>query len=236
ARDDLPGPVIDLVARALAKAPAMRFDDTSAMVTAIEAVPTVAAGDDTRRVLGVLAQGGRATMVSWRPLPPLPDVPTEALTRLRGRAPRLLWVLPVAAAVGVIALGLGASGLWRRRADGGGVPVAPDTATALRIDSGATRLPPGTPPATRTAARRSPETPVAMGKLRLRTVPADAEILVDGRPIAIGSLFNHPVSAGVRRVAVRVPGYITFDTTVTVAADSTVNLQTVTLRTVGGPE
>jgi serine/threonine-protein kinase len=240
ARDDLPDPVIDLVARALAKAPAMRFDDTSAMVTAIEAVPSPAPGGDTQRVLGVLARGGRATMVSWRPLPPLPEVPTEALTRPPGGAPKLLWALPVAAAVLVIAVGLGASGLWRRSGDrSGGIQRTPETTAATpRIDSTAVALdrsapPPQTVPTGRT---RSPEARAAMGTLRVRTIPADAEILVDGRLIAAGAVFNHTVPAGAHQIAVRAPGYLSFDSTVMIEPDVSLNLGTITLRPSGGPE
>ncbi len=239
ARDDLPDPVIDLVARALAKGAAMRFDDTSAMVTAIEAVPSPAPGDDTQRVLGVLARGGRATMVSWRPLPALPEVPTEALTRRPGGAPKLLWALPVAAAVLVIAVGLGASGLWRRSGDrGGGIALTPETTAAPLIDSAVVALDRSTPPAqTAPSGRtRSPEAPAAVGKLRVRTIPADAEILVDGRLIAAGAVLNHPVPAGEHQVAVRAPGYLSFDSTVMIEPDVSLNLGTITLRPSGGPE
>ncbi|MGH7676448.1 MAG: protein kinase domain-containing protein [Gemmatimonadales bacterium] len=242
ARDDLPQPVVDLVTRVLAKAPVLRFDETSEMVAAIEAVPVGAAEGDTRRVLGVLAQGGRATMVSWRPLPPLPDVPSEALTRLPGRTPTLLWALPVAAAVLVVALGLGASGLWRR---GGDRTVAgqPSRTAALAppIDSVA---PPPTPaadtPAPRPAQRSGRSRPTApaeaTGMLRVRTVPSDAEILVDGRHLGVGAVVDEPVTVGPRRLEARATGYRSFDTTVTFVANARVNLGTITLRASGGPE
>lgn len=242
ARDDLPEAVIELVYRVLAKAPGNRFRSTAELVAAIEAIPRPAGEPpDTTGAIGVLARGGRAAMVSWRPLPPLPDVPTEALIRPPGRTPRLLWLLPVAGAVVVFALGLAASGLWRRDSGSGAAPAGESVAaTAMPPAESlpATPEPPPVVPARREERVRVVEPPLPSGKLRLRTVPADAEILVDGQRVGEGALMNFPVRAGKRRLEARAPGYLSFDTTLTVEADSTVNLKSITLqpRPSGEPE
>jgi len=70
--------------------------------------------------------------------------------------------------------------------------------------------------------------------LRLLTTPADAEILIDGRRVGIGSVFDDvPISPGLRRLEVRARGYETFDTTVVIEAGGTLSLKRVTLRSRG---
>jgi len=70
--------------------------------------------------------------------------------------------------------------------------------------------------------------------LRLLTTPADAEILIDGRRVGIGSVFDDvPISPGLRRLEVRARGYETFDTTVVVEPGATMSLGRVTLRSRG---
>jgi serine/threonine-protein kinase len=240
ARDDLPDAVVDLVSRALAKAPGNRFPSTAALVAAIEAIPRPPAeAPGTTGVLGVLARGGRAQMVSWRPLPPLPDVPTEALIRPPGRTLRLLWLLPVAAAVVVFALGLAASGLWRGDGRSGAAATGESAAApAVQPPESTPAAPepvPAAPPRREDRVRVAAPPPPS-GKLRLRTVPGDAEILVDGQRVGVGILMDYAVRAGRRNLAARAPGYQPFDTTLIVAADATVNLRTVTLRSSGEPE
>ncbi len=62
------------------------------------------------------------------------------------------------------------------------------------------------------------------------TSPPDAEILIDGRRIGVGSVVDRAVPAGARRLSVRAAGYQTFDTLIVVPADSTVSLGRIALR------
>ena len=95
------------------------------------------------------------------------------------------------------------------------------------------------PPATQPpapVAQPAPSGPVGTGLLRVRTVPPSAQILVDGRRIGEpGSAFDVEIPAGVRRLRIAAPGYVTFDTTITVEAGGTVRLGTKTLRSEGAP-
>jgi hypothetical protein len=106
--------------------------------------------------------------------------------------------------------------------------------------------PPIVAPPSPTAASRPPVTqraqepvllarPVASetGKLRLLTSPPSAEILVDGRRVGVGSVFDLRVPAGSRRVRVQAGGYQVWDTTIVVRAGDTHSLGRITLRTPG---
>jgi hypothetical protein len=62
------------------------------------------------------------------------------------------------------------------------------------------------------------------------TTPSDAQILIDGRVRGTGAVLDLPVAAGSRRLQIRARGYITFDTTITVSADSTMSLGRIALR------
>ena len=76
----------------------------------------------------------------------------------------------------------------------------------------------------------------SLGRLRLTTVPATAEILVDGRQVGTGSLTDYAVEAGERLLRVTAPGYQTLDTLIAVHAGATVRLGQVILRRVpAGP-
>jgi hypothetical protein len=80
-----------------------------------------------------------------------------------------------------------------------------------------------------------PAQPEGTGLLRVRTEPATAQILLDGRKIAVGVAFDIEVPAGVRRLRISAPGFATFDTTITVRVGEPANLGTVTLKVAGGP-
>jgi hypothetical protein len=69
-----------------------------------------------------------------------------------------------------------------------------------------------------------------VGKVRLSTIPATAEIRIDGKNVGIGSLFDYVVPAGPRRLTVVAPGYLNFDTTFTLRAQETTVLPRITLR------
>ena len=61
------------------------------------------------------------------------------------------------------------------------------------------------------------------------TIPADAEISVDGHRVGVGSAFDLPIAVGVRRIQVRATGYATFDTVLDVTAGGTFSLGRITL-------
>jgi hypothetical protein len=65
------------------------------------------------------------------------------------------------------------------------------------------------------------------------TSPSNAEILIDGRKVGVGAVFDLRVAAGTRRVQVRAPGYEPLDTTIVVAADGTRSLGRIALRVRG---
>jgi PEGA domain len=75
------------------------------------------------------------------------------------------------------------------------------------------------PPPAEERARRPPS-----GKLRMLTSPSNAEILIDGRRIGVGSAVDLRLAVGERLLEVRAPGYKSFDTTLVVKADSTLAL------------
>lgn len=65
---------------------------------------------------------------------------------------------------------------------------------------------------------------VGTGRIRLRTDPPDAEILIDGRNVGRGVLVDHEVAAGSHRLRITANGYLPFDTTITVQAGETTPL------------
>jgi hypothetical protein len=101
----------------------------------------------------------------------------------------------------------------------GGVPAT--------IGARASRLLRGVIPAVveSTSAPRLPS-----GKLRVRVLPGDATISVDGRLLGQSAVIDSAVPAGRRLLHVAAPGYQSFDTTITLVGDSTTVLGTVTLK------
>jgi hypothetical protein len=95
---------------------------------------------------------------------------------------------------------------------------------------GATPKPPLADPETAAAPA-----PLRTGKLRVLTVPTTAEIYVEDERVGVGSAFDVEIPAGERHLRIAAPGYVTFDTTITVRADGTVNLATRTLPPASGP-
>ena len=69
--------------------------------------------------------------------------------------------------------------------------------------------------------------------MRLLTTPPDAEIVIDGRRVGVGSVFDLEISPGTRHLEVRARGYEPFDTTVVIEPGGTLSLGRVTLRTRG---
>ena len=83
-------------------------------------------------------------------------------------------------------------------------------------------------------ATAPPATAAPTGKLRLLTVPPDAEILVDGRRVGVGSVFDLKLAPGERRLEIRAPGYQAFDTTITVTVGQTLSLGRIALTSRDG--
>ena len=254
-RGDVPAALIDVVTRALSKDPKQRYGTTAEMVRAIDAVPF---SDADRRwgeaMLRQLALGVSIPAVAAATLPPLQELtrPPAGLALGRSVVPAGM-IVAAALAVGVLA--------WSARADRAAgasaaraatapavtpPPAAPTVAPAARVSGGAAaptvpaRLRAtgsASPPSDRPRVPPAPADPPpaapthALGKLRVRAFPADAEIFIDGQPAGRGLVIDADVRAGVRRLKVTAPGYVTVDTTFTVRAGETAQLGRLTLRT-----
>jgi len=64
------------------------------------------------------------------------------------------------------------------------------------------------------------------------TSPPNAQILIDGRRVGVGSAVDLPLAVGERRLEVRAPGYKSFDTTLVVTVGGTFALGRITLPVV----
>ena len=223
-RDDIPPELAQIIARLTAKKPAERYPTTRDLLTEIESMPLdTAARREAEQLLRRLAQGDPVAAVTTRSLPALPDSPTLQFdVGKRPRARRSTsWKQRAWAAVASAAVVLGLAGwvVFRPAARegydslGGGV---------VRQDSVGTQVHPTPVPAR--------PRPLATGLLRLLTTPSDAEILIDGRVRGTGAVLDLPLAAGSRRLQIRARGYITFDTTITISADSTILLGRIALR------
>jgi serine/threonine-protein kinase len=231
-RDDVPAQLLDVVRRALSKDPDRRFKATRDMLTAIEATPfSERDRQKSERTLQHLVQGRAVKKIATRGLPPLADMPTLAMGAVvappappPGRRP----LSPTVRVAGLTAAGVLALGaVWLLGRPSG----APAPAVGAPFDSGSGRS--ASVPPSRPVVRRAAPPPPS-GRLRLLTTPPNAEILIDGRPVGIGSVFDDvPISPGARHLEVRARGYETFDTTVVIEAGVTLSLKRVTLRSRG---
>lgn len=222
-RDDVPDPLVALLQRVLAKDPDQRFPTTRAMLSAIESIPFSEQDRvGSERSLQALARGETVARVPVRVAPPLPEAPTQSLS-LPGRS--WGWWRSRARMAGVAATALVCLAAWWV---GGSAGWRSAEAAAQRpADSIVTAPAPG---AGDGSAAPIPVVPVERGKLRLSTVPPNAEIMVDGRRVAIGVAFDVEVPAGPRRVQVQAPGYTRFDTTVVFVPRETQRLGRIALR------
>jgi len=227
ARDDIPADLLRIVERLMAKAPGDRFPTTRQLLEELEALPFgEAERNEGEGLLRRLTAGGMVARVATRSMPPLPDAPTLGVDGIaprrgeRSRWSRRRWAALVAG------LALAGVAAWTALgpARGGAVPSVD---TAARIAPAETVA--AQPAASRPPAPPAPR-PVATGKLRVLTSPADAAILIDGRQRGVGGVLDLPVQAGRRRLEVRARGYVSFDTILTIASDSTVSLGRITLR------
>jgi hypothetical protein len=211
ARDDLPPALVAIVERALQKSPEQRFHTTRAMLDAIEMIPF---SETDRRasegLLGALVRGASVTRVPTRSFPAIPEAETLLL-----RVARPAWRRPGVWSAGVALVALSAALiLW---------PRSRPAASAVRDSSVvAATSPPPQPPAPSRPPAAEPVAPPGM--LRVLANPTSAEILVDERVVAVGSAINERLAAGRRRIRLRAVGYTSFDTSLTVAPGSLVNL------------
>ncbi len=231
ARDDVPAPLLEVVRRALNKDPDRRFKTTREMLTAIEATPfSERDRQKSERTLQYLVQGRAVRKKATRALPPLADMPTLAMAGLpamptRPQSRRLHASVRLAGLTAVGLVAVGAAWLLGRPSR------APAPAIGAPFDSASGRAASAAP--SRPVARRAAPPPPT-GRLRLLTTPPDAEIVIDGRRVGIGSVFDDvPISPGARHLEVRARGYETFDTTVVIEAGVTLSLKRVTLRSRG---
>ena len=74
------------------------------------------------------------------------------------------------------------------------------------------------------------DTVVPTGKLRVRVLPSTATIMVDGRTVGQGAVFDLDVPSGSRRLHITAPGYADFDTTLAVVVGETTQLTRITLK------
>jgi len=233
ARLDVPVALRELIDRALAKKPEQRFATTQAMLAALEKVPfSQQDRDQGLAQLRDLARGTAIPPVGISVLPALPSAIRLTPQSAPVTPPPTRWLSR--AMVGVLAvliLGVGSAGalVWRR---GQAPPATTIAATAAA-------QPPAAPPLvvqTRTADARAAESrpaavePKALGRLRVRAFPADAEIRVDGRLIGYGVVLDSAVRAGTRRLRISAPGHQPFDTTIAIVANEVTTLSRITLQ------
>ncbi len=226
ARDDVPAPLLDVVRRALNKDPDRRFKTTREMLMAIEGTAfSERDRQKSERTLQYLVQGRAVRRIATRGLPPLAEMPTLALQGLPAIPTRSRRLSRSVRLAGLMAVGLVAVGaVWVL----GRPSRAPAPAVGAPFDSASGRAA-SAPPSRPVVRRAAPPT----GKLRLSTIPPDAEIVIDGRPVGVGTVFDQPIAPGLRHLEVRARGYETFDTTVVVEPGVTLSLKRVTLRSRG---
>jgi hypothetical protein len=242
ARLDVPVELRELIDRALAKKPENRFASTQAMLDALDTVPFPA--DERREGLNqlrTLARGAPIPAVGIAALPALTSSVRLTPQSEQAVTPRARWMSrPLMVTTLIAALGVfGAATVIMRRPPA----AAPTLAIATPADAqpAASSLQPVVSPppkrdsvvASRPAASPAedpkPEPPKAVGRLRVRVFPADAEIRVDGRVLGQGVVFDSILRAGIRRLRVSAPGYQTLDTLVTIIADEITSLARITL-------
>ncbi|HEX9703747.1 MAG TPA: protein kinase [Gemmatimonadales bacterium] len=214
-RPDLPPSLVECVNRMLAKDSRQRFERTRELLTALGAVPfTEIERHESERMLRDLARGTVIDRVRTEEVPALPELPTMLMSppRLTSRRRTLMRAAGAAATVVLVA----SAAIWARGAGERSEPIGSQVSA---------------PTPTPLPAQPAPA-PRATGKVRVLTNPPDAVILVDGRQVGEGSLWDFRVTAGPRRIGVRAPGYRPFDTALVVTAGATVSLGRIALEVV----
>jgi serine/threonine-protein kinase len=224
ARQDIPPELLRIISRALNKDPGKRFESTSDMLAAFEAIALP--GDDPRtsqRVLRDLAGGRETQRISTGSLPALPDMPTLSVDI----PPPKRSARRTAGYAAAATLLLAAAGWFVNRS------LTPSAAAGSITSPGeSTRAALGPPPPTSTVPLARPVV-VATGMLRILTSPPSAEILVDGRRVGVGSVVDLRVPVGARRLRVQAAGYAPWDSTIVVRPGVTHTLGRVMLRPPG---
>ena len=214
ARDDIPPALTRIIARLTAKKPADRYPTTGDLLTELDSLPSeTAVRLEGEQLLRRLAKGDAVAAVTTRSLPALPDSPTLQFAAAARRSTSWKLRAWAGAASAVVVLGLAGWAVFR-----------PAASTVARQDSTRAQV-----PVSASAPAPAPRPPVT-GLLRLLTTPSDAEILIDGRARGRGAVLDLPVAPGNRRLRIRARGYVTFDTTLTIYADSTISLGRIALR------
>jgi serine/threonine-protein kinase len=216
------------------------------------------------RTIGASALGPLSPTIAGGPTVTAPSARPSARPRKHGRTPLIAtlvalvvlgaaaaWLAlrgtgPTAAAPGALASPTGVQPAGAESTATATPGPVPPSATVARPSSDSTANRTGAGVAARRAPARTqapaegqatpaPE-PAGTGLLRVRTVPPSALILVDGRRVGEpGSAFDVEVPAGRRRIRITAPGYVAFDTTITVENGGTRNLGQIILRSEGGP-
>ncbi len=248
-RPDIPAPLLEVVNRLLSKKPENRYATTEGMLAAIEAIPLSSAqraeGEDALRRL---ARGSTIGPVHARPLPPLGDptrdTPTQPLPVWKKIPPKRRMTAGAAGTAAVAA----ALVAWLVGATSGSPPAeatpsrlaAPLVATTTVVpEEPARKVVATTRPPRREPARREPA-PVDSGRdtmhvvaspglLRVRAYPVDAEIVVGGQTLGRGVVLDAMLPAGRHRLTVRAPGYVSFDSTITIIPGETTQVPRIEL-------
>ncbi|HET9706690.1 MAG TPA: serine/threonine-protein kinase [Gemmatimonadales bacterium] len=222
-RRDLPTALLQVVNRMLLKNPEGRFPSSDEMLSAIEALPFEGvARARSSELLRRMAQGKEVERVHTMSLPVLTFAPTMLLQwgrrSWRHRLGRVGLLLVGAVVVAASAWLLGRSTKGAEATPTSTVPP-PHIIDSARVDT--------TPVVTKEAPRVVDS---SFGRIRLLTAPANARIYIDGRRAGIGGLLNYQSPAGARRLVVRAPGYVPFDTTIDVAPGGIVSVGRVKLQ------
>jgi predicted Ser/Thr protein kinase len=214
-------------------------------------------------VLRELAQGSSVGSIATQKLPPLADTmgivaAHDALLRSTERARRNRRRRYIVAGATVVVLVLYMALRNRANAVPRGQPSLPPVAVTTTPQVTPTPPPAITQPvATKPApsagdadaqsrrahaARRHADSiaaaaiaPVdtAPGKMRIRVLPLDAVLYIDGRQLGTGVVIDAPIPPGHRTLRVVGQGYQEFDTVLTVVPGQTINLGTITLKDAG---
>lgn len=250
-RGGIPPALLTIINRVLSKKPDQRYGTTDAMLEALEAVPFSAEdrrqGEDDLRTL---ARGGMLVRIDAQPLPPLLDptrgTPTGAKPIWSPATPRRKssrWKTGVAAGA-LAATALGWAGFSRRAASAASRKQSADSTAVARQDSADAAARATTSSAAQAKQVRATEdsiaeaarkalaaaAPIATGLIRARAYPVDAEITVDGQTLGRGIVLDAVVPAGRRRLRVRAPGYVEFDTTIVITPGETKQLPRIMLQ------
>ena len=262
-RKDVPVALIAVLKRMLSKDPAQRYGTTRELLVAVDAIPlTEAERAEGETALRELAQGSSVGSIATQKLPPLADTmgivaAHDALLRSTERARRNRRRRYIVAGATVVVL----SFYMALRSRAGAVPRAqvatqpatPPVVAPPQPPPVVVTQPVDTKPAPSTAgpdaqsrrsraARRRADSIAALavapvdttpGKLRIRVLPLDAVLSVDGHQIGTGVVLDAPIPPGRRTLRIVGQGYQPIDTLLVVAPGQQINLGTITLKDAG---